>query len=85
MLDRSIVHQRDVAITAALIFGGLHLPNLELAILTAAAGWIWVHAAFRWGSIWPQVLAHATLGVVLASTTAPWQVYSLQAGSLFFR
>jgi membrane protease YdiL (CAAX protease family) len=68
---------------AALLFAGLHLPNLELMALTAAAGLIWAALALRHGRLWPQVLSHIALGLAAVALLPPELLRSAEVGGRF--
>jgi membrane protease YdiL (CAAX protease family) len=68
---------------AALLFAGLHLPNLELMVLTALAGFGWAVLAQRHGRLWPQVVSHVVLGLAAVTLLPPELLRSAEVGGRF--
>lgn len=68
---------------AALLFAGLHLPNLELMALTAVAGCGWAALAQRHGRLWPQVVSHVVLGLAAVTLLPPELLRSAEVGGRF--
>lgn len=60
--------RRTGIVLAALLFGGVHLPNPFLSAVTAAAGLLWCWLYDRYPNIIPLALSHAlgTLAVLYA-------------------
>lgn len=50
-------------VTAALLFGAVHLPDLRLAAATCLLGAVFTLIYLRWRNLWPLGLYHGWLGV----------------------
>jgi hypothetical protein len=50
-------------VTAALLFGTVHLPDLKLAAATCCLGAVFTLLYLRWRNLWPLGLWHGWLGV----------------------
>jgi membrane protease YdiL (CAAX protease family) len=62
---RALWPSASPAVTSALagaLFGAVHLPDAQLALLTAVAGAVWTHAYQRDRQLLPVALSHAVLG-----------------------
>jgi uncharacterized protein len=52
-----------VVVIAAVLFGLVHLPEMELALATAALGGIFTLMFLRWRNVWALGVCHGLLGV----------------------
>jgi len=68
---------------AALLFAGLHLPNLELMGLTLIGGLGWAWLAQRYGRLLPQATSHALLGIAAIALLPPALLRSAEVGGRF--
>jgi membrane protease YdiL (CAAX protease family) len=51
-------------VVAAALFGCLHLPDIQLAAMTAVAALIWTPIYLRWRNLWPLGICHGWLGAI---------------------
>jgi hypothetical protein len=54
-----------VVLLTAVLFGAVHLPDVLLATLTAAAALVWVPIYLRWRNLWPLGVCHGLLAAVV--------------------
>ncbi|HEX5708760.1 MAG TPA: CPBP family glutamic-type intramembrane protease [Pyrinomonadaceae bacterium] len=72
------------SLVVALLFGGLHLPNPTLTLVTFGGGLVWARVYQRAPNLFALGLSHSLMTWVLISTVpAPW-LYGLRVGYKFF-
>ncbi|SDD80897.1 CPBP family intramembrane glutamic endopeptidase [Aquimonas voraii] len=73
----------QTAAVAGLLFAALHLPNAELMALCLFGGWAWVRIALKHGSLLPQILSHASLGLAASALLPQAVLRSLEVGGRY--
>lgn len=68
----------------ALVFGGLHLPNPLLSLMTFAGGLVWAYVYQRAPNLLALGLSHGLMTWVLVSSLPPASLYNLRVGFKFF-
>jgi len=68
------------ALLAGLIFGGVHLPNPTLSLLTACAAPVWCALFLRIGRVTPLLASHLLL-VILVRAACGDAIYSMRIGA----
>lgn len=67
-----------------LLFGGAHLPNLGLALATAALGVWWSHVYQRHPNLWALSLSHTVLSAVAQTFLPAAWTHSFRIGPGYF-
>lgn len=73
----------QTAVLAGLLFAALHLPNAELMALCLIGGWAWSRIALKHGSLLPQILSHAALGLAASALLPQSVLRSLEVGGRY--
>ncbi|MBE5315801.1 MAG: CPBP family intramembrane metalloprotease [Xanthomonadales bacterium] len=73
----------QTAALAGLLFAALHLPNAELMALCLIGGWAWSRIALKHGSLLPQILSHAALGLAASALLPQSVLRSLEVGGRY--
>lgn len=73
----------QTAALAGLLFAALHLPNAELMALCLLGGWAWSRIALKHGSLLPQTLSHAALGLAASALLPQSVLRSLEVGGRY--
>jgi hypothetical protein len=60
---KSVLSGPVVVAIAGVLFGIVHLPDVELALATALLGGIFTLIFLRWRNVWPLGVCHGLLGV----------------------
>jgi membrane protease YdiL (CAAX protease family) len=68
----------------AIVFSLLHLPNLQLTILTFIGGFVWAAIYQRQPNLLALALSHSICSITLALTVAPKLLDSLRVGFKYF-
>jgi len=68
----------------AMVFGGLHLPNPLLTILTLGGGIIWAAVYQRAPNLFALALSHSLMTWVLVSTLPASALNHLRIGFKYF-
>jgi membrane protease YdiL (CAAX protease family) len=71
-------------IVSSLLFGFVHLPNLQLSLLTFLGGlaWSWVYE--KAPNLFVLGLSHAVMSLILMSASPPWLLDSMSVGYKHF-
>jgi membrane protease YdiL (CAAX protease family) len=59
------IESRDVCRIASangVLYGAVHLPDLDVALVTVAGGVVWSHSYYRERIVYPIAVSHAVLG-----------------------
>jgi membrane protease YdiL (CAAX protease family) len=83
-LRRAMGAPRLAELTAALLFGTLHLPNPILTLATTLIGWIWCRLYTRAPSLWTLAASHALLASLLFWVVPPEWVHNLKIGPSYW-
>ncbi|HYN85932.1 MAG TPA: CPBP family glutamic-type intramembrane protease [Pyrinomonadaceae bacterium] len=75
---------RRSVLLVALLFGGLHLPNPSLTLVTFAGGLVWAHVYQRAPNLFALGLSHGLMTWVLISTVPAAWLGGLRVGYKFF-
>ena len=76
---------RQPALAAALLFSSVHIPNLALVLATAFAGWFFCECFRRWRNLYPLAVAHAGLGLALASAVPDSWLHHMRVGISYLK
>jgi membrane protease YdiL (CAAX protease family) len=71
-------------LAVALIFAGLHAPNLALEVATFVGGIIWASVYQRTPNLLALALSHCVMTMVLAATLPPVWLHGLRVGAGYF-
>lgn len=66
-------------------FGGMHLPNLPLVVMTFAMGSFWARAYQRAPNLWVLILSHALLSAVAQSALPSAWTHGFRVGPGYYR
>ncbi len=72
------------ALAVALIFAGLHAPNIALVIATFLGGIIWASVYQRTPNLFALALSHCLMTMVLAATLPPVWLRGLRVGAGYY-
>ncbi|MBZ5500217.1 MAG: CPBP family intramembrane metalloprotease [Acidobacteriia bacterium] len=72
------------ALAVALVFAGLHAPNLALVVATFVGGIIWASVYQRTPNLFVLALSHCVMTTVLAATLPPQWLHGLRVGAGYF-
>lgn len=72
------------SLVVALLFGGLHLPNPSLTLVTFAGGLFWARVYQRAPNLFALGLSHSIMTWVLISTVPAQWLHGLRVGYKFF-
>jgi len=73
------------ACVVALIFAGLHVPNLPLVLATFAAGLVWASVYQRAPNLPALALSHGIMTVAVVWALPPWLLHGLRVGVGYYR
>jgi membrane protease YdiL (CAAX protease family) len=68
----------------ALIFGGLHLPNPALTVITFAGGIVWAAVYQRVPNLFALAVSHSVMTWLVVSTIPPSLLHHLRVGLNYF-
>jgi Type II CAAX prenyl endopeptidase Rce1-like len=69
----------------ALMFGGAHLPNMVLVVVTMAGGFLLSEIYARYPNIWPLAMAQAVGGFLVAALTPAALIHNMRVGPGYYR
>ena len=72
------------ALAVALIFAGLHAPNLALVVATFIGGIVWASVYQRTPNLFVLALSHCVMTMVLAAALPPSWLHGLRVGAGYF-
>lgn len=81
----SIIPNRNLSsLLVALMFGGAHIPNPILMVVTTAGGFILAQVFSRHRNIWPLGLAQAAGGFLVAALSPASLIHNMRVGPGYF-
>jgi CAAX prenyl protease-like protein len=81
----SVISNRHLSSAlVALMFGGAHIPNPVLMVVTTIAEFIFSEAFARHRNIWPLALAHAAGGFLIAAISPASLIHNMRVGPGYY-
>lgn len=80
-----VVHTRHLApVLVGVMFGGAHIPNLVLIVVTTVGGIILAEVFASHPNIWPLALAQAVGGLLIAALVPAALIHNMRVGPGYF-
>ncbi|MFP3938212.1 MAG: type II CAAX prenyl endopeptidase Rce1 family protein [Phycisphaerae bacterium] len=84
-LRQAGVGRRMVVVLSAVLFGLMHAPNWPLALLTGGAALAWIELFLHTPNIFPMVVSHAFLAVLVRYSLPYSWMHRLTVGGIYLR
>jgi len=75
-----LVGARRAVVATALLFGAAHVPSPVLTLATLVGGLLFTAAFRRWRNIYPLAVAHAAVGLALATSVSDGVLRHMRVG-----
>ena len=81
----SILNNRHLsAALVALMFGGAHIPNPVLMVVTTGAGFLFSEIFAMHRNIWPLALVQTVGGALVGALAPAWLIHNMRVGPGYF-
>ncbi|PYV13080.1 MAG: hypothetical protein DMG21_21905 [Acidobacteria bacterium] len=83
-LDSVLENRHLSAALVALMFGGAHIPNPVLMVVTTCAGFLFSEIFALHRNIWPLALVQTVGGALVGALSPAWLIHNMRVGPGYF-